>query len=281
MRIRRRTRSSRQDGHRRDPGVSRHRLSSSRICRSPRSAIACPSFPSRCSYLPMPTRVEGAGPGGHHDFRLRASSPMPHPWSGRTRAAPRMSMPWRASPIWRSRSTGWKPWTAVRSVSLVVSWFGDDLRAGHCRIRPKVEIPQKTTIPAWSVSRVTRDVAQVVSRDDQGRPVYGGAPADFSVIEAIRAIRARGHRVTFYPFLMMDIPVNPIPCPIRIRTMPPPSASRCCPGAGGSLAHRRRALPDRKTEPQRCRSGRAFFGGAQPSDFAISGETVTWTRTGE
>ena len=27
-------------------------------------------------------------------------------------------------------------------VSLVVSWFGDDLRAGHCTIAPRVETPQ-------------------------------------------------------------------------------------------------------------------------------------------
>ena len=32
----------------------------------------------------------------------------------------------------------------VESVSLVVAWFGDDLRAGHCRIRPGVEVSAKT-----------------------------------------------------------------------------------------------------------------------------------------
>ena len=31
----------------------------------------------------------------------------------------------------------------VESVSLVVAWFGDDLRAGHCRIRPGVEVSAK------------------------------------------------------------------------------------------------------------------------------------------
>jgi hypothetical protein len=38
----------------------------------------------------------------------------------------------------------------VESVSLVASWFGDDLRAGHCQFRPKVELSVKTTTPqAW------------------------------------------------------------------------------------------------------------------------------------
>ena len=42
----------------------------------------------------------------------------------------------------------------VESVSLVVAWFGDDLRAGHCRIRPGVEVSAKSTTPEnWSVER--------------------------------------------------------------------------------------------------------------------------------
>ena len=45
----------------------------------------------------------------------------------------------------------------VESVSLVVAWFGDDLRAGHCRIRPGVEVSAKSTTPAnWSVNGVGR-----------------------------------------------------------------------------------------------------------------------------
>ena len=165
---------------------------------------------------------------------------------------------------------------SVRSVSLVVSWFGDDLRAGHCQIRPKVEIPQKTATPAWSVNGVTRDAAQVVSPDDQGRPVYGGTPADFSVIEAIRAIRARGHRVTFYPFLMMDIPAgNTLPDPYSDHAaslgqpvLPWRGRITCAPAAGFAGSDDRTAAAADQVA--------AFFGSARPEDFAISGETVTW-----
>jgi hypothetical protein len=79
-----------------------------------------------------------------------------------------------------------------RSVSLVVSWFGDDLRCGACSVRPKVEQTARDGVTmAWRAGGITRADAQELARLD-GRPVYGGTPADRSVIEAIQAIRARG-----------------------------------------------------------------------------------------
>ena len=95
----------------------------------------------------------------------------------------------------------------VESVSLVVAWFGDDLRAGNCKMRPGVEVTAKSTTPStWSVNGVSRANAFLVSRDDQDRPVYGGTPADFAVVQAIQEMKARGLRVTFYPFILMDVP---------------------------------------------------------------------------
>ena len=41
-----------------------------------------------------------------------------------------------------------------------------------------------------------------------GRPAFGGTPADDSVRDLIAELRARGLKVTFYPFLMMDIPAD-------------------------------------------------------------------------
>ncbi len=96
---------------------------------------------------------------------------------------------------------------AVESVSLVVAWFGDDLRAGNCKVRPGVEVAAKTTTPsAWLVNGVSRASAFLVSRDAEDRPVYGGTPADFAVVPAIQEMKARGLRVTFYPFILMDVP---------------------------------------------------------------------------
>ena len=81
---------------------------------------------------------------------------------------------------------------AVESVSLVVAWFGDDLRAGSCMVRPGVEVFAKSTTPAsWSVNGVSAN-AFLVSRDDQDRPVYGGTPSDFAVVQAIQEMKAAG-----------------------------------------------------------------------------------------
>ena len=93
----------------------------------------------------------------------------------------------------------------LTSVALVVSWFGDDLRAGECTIAPRVENSTKLVLGGnWSVAGLTRAEARVVSYVD-GRPAYGGTPSDQTVIEAIRDLKARGLSVTFYPFVMMDI----------------------------------------------------------------------------
>jgi len=93
----------------------------------------------------------------------------------------------------------------VGTILLVVGWFGDDLRAGNCTIRPKVEVSAKTTTPnAWKVHTLTRGAALVVSTVD-GRPAYGGTPSDDSIVRAIRDLKARGHSVIFYPFVFMDI----------------------------------------------------------------------------
>ncbi|AUM72952.1 baseplate multidomain protein megatron [Paracoccus jeotgali] len=164
----------------------------------------------------------------------------------------------------------------VESASLVVSWFGDDLRAGNCTIRPKVEMAAKRTNPEWMVNGVTRAAAQVVSYKD-GKPVYGGTPADFSVIQAIRELKARGLRVTFYPFLMMDVPegnIRPDPwsdnaASIGQPVLPWRGRITCSPAAGfaGTVD---------KTSTAAAQVA-SFFGNAQPSNFSVSADRVTWT----
>lgn len=90
------------------------------------------------------------------------------------------------------------------SVSLVVSWFGNDLRCGQCQVRPKVEQHMFDGVEMpWVVSGTARAAAALVPTAS-GQPVYGGTPADASVIEAIRAIRDSGKEVMFYPFILMD-----------------------------------------------------------------------------
>lgn len=90
------------------------------------------------------------------------------------------------------------------SVSLVVSWFGDDLRVGDCAVRPKVESrAQDGQGMAWRAGGIERRAAMEVSRVDD-RPIYGGTPADASVIEALRHIAASGRKAVFYPFILME-----------------------------------------------------------------------------
>lgn len=104
------------------------------------------------------------------------------------------------------------------SVALVVAWFGDDLRAAECTIAPRVDAAFKTIgafdfvvggywPPDWSVAGLDRASARLVSQID-GRAAYGGTPSDASVRAAIADLRARGLFVTFYPFVMMDVPAE-------------------------------------------------------------------------
>ncbi|WP_298433130.1 glycoside hydrolase/phage tail family protein [uncultured Jannaschia sp.] len=92
----------------------------------------------------------------------------------------------------------------VRSASLVVSWFGNDLRCGSCKVRPRAEQNLSEGTPmTWRVAGLDRAAAGVVP-ELEGRPVYGGTPADAAVIEAIEGAAAQGLDVTFYPFILMD-----------------------------------------------------------------------------
>lgn len=93
----------------------------------------------------------------------------------------------------------------LESVSLVVSWFGTDLRAQYCQIEPRVEDLQKRIRGMdWSVAGLTRAMAHEVSRHE-GRSAFGGTPSDDSVLAAIADLKSRGLKVVFYPFVMMDI----------------------------------------------------------------------------
>ena len=74
----------------------------------------------------------------------------------------------------------------LEAVSLVVGWFGDDLRCGNCLIKPGVETRGQGHLSArpGASTASTRGDAHVVSQMD-GRPAYGGTPSDDSVVQAI------------------------------------------------------------------------------------------------
>lgn len=162
----------------------------------------------------------------------------------------------------------------AKSVSLVVSWFGDDLRCADCTIRPKVE--QRRVDGAgqtWRAGGIARAQAPEIVAPD-GRSLYGGSPSDASVIEAIAALRAGGQSVMFYPFVLMeqiagngrtdpwsgtaDQPVMPWRGRITLSVAP---------GRAGS--------PDRTAAAEA--EVAAFLGLAQPQDFTVSDGQVSYS----
>ncbi|MEM1388340.1 MAG: glycoside hydrolase/phage tail family protein [Pseudomonadota bacterium] len=165
------------------------------------------------------------------------------------------------------------------AVSLVVCWFGDDLRAGECQLKPKVEQKlQDGAGMAWRVSGVNRASAEEVPQDGDDRPYYGGTPTDQSVIEAIRAAQEAGQAVTFYPFILMEqLAGNSLPDPWTGASGQPALPWRgrittaLAPGQPGSSDGS--AAADAEVA--------AFFGTAQVSDFAVSGDSVSYTGSAE
>ncbi|WP_409560110.1 glycoside hydrolase/phage tail family protein [Hyphomicrobium sp. MC8b] len=165
----------------------------------------------------------------------------------------------------------------AKSVSFVVSWFGTDLRAGECRIKPGVETRHKSTAPLnWSVAGVMRDTAYLISTRD-GNAAYGGTPSDETVIAAIADMKARGLNVTLTPFVLMDVPAeNALPNPYGGASQPVyPWRGRitCHPAPGQS------GSPD-KTAAAATQIA-SFVGTAAVSDFSVSGTTVHYSGPAE
>jgi hypothetical protein len=162
----------------------------------------------------------------------------------------------------------------ANAAALVVSWFGDDLRAGQCTIRPKVEqkINDGAEMP-WQVSGLSRAAAFEIG-ETGGRSIYGGTPTDKSVIEAITALKVAGKAVTFYPFILMDqVEGNSLPDPYSDAASQPalPWRGRIT----GSVAPGRAGTVD--ATPAATAEIDEFFGTASPAHFAHTSAGVTYT----
>ncbi len=162
---------------------------------------------------------------------------------------------------------------AAEAVSLVVCWFGDDLRCGSCTLRPKVEQKLADGSMPWRVSGLDRQAAGEVIMSE-GALVYGGTPADAAVVEAIRHLAANGKRVMFYPFILMEQQAgNGLPDPYGAGEDQPllPWRGRItlsvAPGLAGSPD--RSSLADAEVA--------AFLGTAQASDFTITEGEVRYS----
>ncbi|KMO39178.1 gene transfer agent (GTA) [Methylobacterium variabile] len=167
---------------------------------------------------------------------------------------------------------------ACRHVSLVVAWQGSDLRLSACRIAPRAETAAKVTSgQTWVAAGLTREAAGIVSRDAEGHPLIGGAPADLSVVQAIRELKRRGLAVTLYPFVMMDIPAgNGLPDPYGRPEQPP------FPWRGRITGHPAPGHPGTVDKTQAAADQvAAFFGDTQGGDLAWTGATVASRRPDE
>jgi hypothetical protein len=159
----------------------------------------------------------------------------------------------------------------VDKVTLVVGWFGLDLRCGSCAIMPGVEEASKATIPFdWSVGGLARADAHLISTSNGG-PAYGGTPADATVLQAIAELKARGFKVFLYPFLFMDIPAgNGLADPYGgVAQAAYPWRGRIT-GAEGAD----------KTAAAAAQVA-AFFGTAAPADFNTDGGSISYSGPSE
>lgn len=167
---------------------------------------------------------------------------------------------------------------SLESVSLVVSWFGDDLRCDRCTLSPAVEQNGVDGNPIpWIVSGKRRSEARSVSLVE-GRPIFGGTPADAAVVQAISHLRSQGLAVMFYPFILMDIQGgNGLRDPWTGAEDQPavPWRGRITlssgPGNSGS--------PDKTSSASQ--EVKSFFGYAQADDFVRSGGTILYTGPDE
>lgn len=163
----------------------------------------------------------------------------------------------------------------LKAASLVVSWFGSDLRASACIVQPKVEDPdiEGEEMP-WGVAGLGRGDAPVIEVGTDGRPIYGGTPADEAVIEAIQAMNTAGKAVMFYPFILMDqLDGNTLPDPYTGEDGQPALPWRgritldLAPEVDGSIDGTAAAANDVAT----------FFGTVTASDFSVQDCEVTYS----
>ncbi|MFN3593042.1 MAG: glycoside hydrolase TIM-barrel-like domain-containing protein, partial [Thermaurantiacus sp.] len=101
--------------------------------------------------------------------------------------------------------------------------------------------------------------------------------ADFAVVQAIQEMKARGLRVTFYPFLLLDVPpgnTKPNPYSANAATAGQPTFPwrgriTCSPAAGFAGSVDKTAAAATQVS--------ALFGTAAPANFSVSGTNVSWT----
>jgi hypothetical protein len=150
------------------------------------------------------------------------------------------------------------------TVSVVCAWFGSSTEAASCQIYPSTNFiggsfealtPLGAASDSWRVSGLTQASSGLIPLPKlaSGGNVYGGTPSDASVVRCLQDLKARGFKVTFYPFILMTAPG----LPWRGRVMHAPDMSAAATGAAN-----------------------AFLGSAAPSLFAPDPVNLTVAYAG-
>lgn len=161
---------------------------------------------------------------------------------------------------------------SLQHVAIVVPWFGADLRAANCAIKPGVmDKSGYKESSTWRAGAVSRSQAHLISRAGTGT-AYGGTPSDQSVIDAIRDAKARNLSVTLYPFVMMDIRAD--------NNFPDPYGGPrqgAYPWRGRITCH---PAPYQPGSPNKSEAAAAqvktFLGNVKASDFRIKNDLVSY-----
>jgi len=105
------------------------------------------------------------------------------------------------------------------TVAVVCAWFGSSENAAACQIYPSTTYIGGSftkwngsiyVTDHWMVSSLTETSSGLIPISSSGGSfTYGGTPSDQSIVECIVDLKARGFRVVFYPFILMDSPGKP------------------------------------------------------------------------
>ena len=165
----------------------------------------------------------------------------------------------------------------VGAVSLFVGWFGTDLRAGNCEIRPGVDTADKVTAPlTWRVAGLTRATRTRQLASTAARPMAARRPTTPSSLPS----RPHGARPRRHPHA---VPVHGHSLRQRARrSLHRRGGSRPTPGAAASPSRPHPASP---ASPDQTAAAAtqvdAFVGTAAPADFSIVGDTVIYSGPDE
>ena len=107
---------------------------------------------------------------------------------------------------------------------MVVAWFGTDLRAGVCEIKPAVESYEQDRARRGPGRSPASTARRAPGFDGRGPPgLRRHAVGRRACIDLIAELKARGLKVTLYPFVMMDMPAgNTLPDPLTGAASQPP-----------------------------------------------------------